>query len=343
MAVTGFVENLIRTPATIARLINNVNTQKAFIKKHILPDLEEAKKTNDGSLEEKDFKKITGYYGLAVPAIVGESYAILRNYPLTERERAALTYLGAITGLFDDFFDKDYLHDEKIRLLMETPGALTGENSSQKLFLHFYKKAIDNVEHKDLLLHYFKKVFEAQIKSKKQAGPGLSEKEIFDITIEKGGVSVLFYRAALSNNLIDNEEKALYQTGGFMQLGNDIYDIYKDRNHGIYTLPTTTKDIAELRTTFLNQLKYSQELMLKLGYEKKHTRYFLRLMSLYLCSRCYVFFDQLEKKQKETGNVFKPAEYSRQVLVCDMEKTSNKFRTLGYHLRFMVPNTPKLP
>lgn len=342
MALKSFLGNLIRTPSTVTTLIRNVRKQEAFINKFIVPILHEAENSNDGTLESADFKKITHYYGLAVPAILGESLAVLRQQPLTERERFALTYLGAITGLFDDFFDKFYLADETIKVLIEHPEQLEGQTSAEKLFLLFYKKALETVHDRELVLHYFRKVYEAQVESKKQAKPGMTRDEILYITIHKGGVSVLFYRAALSNPFLANEEEGLYQAGGLMQFGNDVYDIFKDRNGGIHTLLTTTKDINEVRKLFREQMKRAAMSVQQIPYTSAGIRGFLRLLSLYLCSRCFVFFDQLEKKQKETGNEFKPEEYSRQDLVCDMEKNINKWRTIRYHLSDVLPYPDKL-
>jgi hypothetical protein len=342
MSLPNILGNLFRAPGYVATLVGNVKKQEKFIRDHIEPDLIIARQENDGSLDDSDFKKITSYYGLAVPAILGESLAVLRNQDLTQKERFALTYLGAITGLFDDFFDKFYVDDERIKLLIEEPGKLAGENSAQKLFLHFYKKALENIPDRALVLHYFREVYFAQVESKKQAAPGLTRDEIFDITIKKGGVSVLFYRAALSHPFLDHEEKALFETGGLMQFGNDVYDIYKDRNAQIETLLTTTKKVDEVRQLFKQQMETSFSAVLSTPYALKDKRKFLRLLSLYLCSRCFVFFDQLEAREKQSGNEFRPAEYSREDLVCDMEKTGNKWKTIRYFLRQVIPGPAKL-
>src|SRR5687767_3778152 len=229
MGFASFVGNLFQTPPTIIKLIGNVKKQRAFVNEVIVPVLNEAEKTNDGSLDASDFQKIIHYYGLAIPSIVGESLAELRQKALTEKERYALTYMGALTGLFDDFFDKFFLPDETIREFIENPEITRGKSSAQNLFLLLYNKALVYVHDRELVLHYFRKVFEAQVKSKRQAVPGLTRDEIYQVTIEKGGVSVLFYRAAMSHPFLDNEEEALYQIGGLMQFGNDVYDIYKDR------------------------------------------------------------------------------------------------------------------
>src|SRR5678815_6153777 len=134
-----------------------------------------------------------------------------------------------MTGLFDDFFDKEKMQDESVKAFMEKPSEQAGQNTRQRLFLQFYKKALQHAHQPELVLHYLRKVYDAQIESKGQAIPGsLSTDELKRITIEKGGVSVLFYRSVLSNSLTREEENALYCMGGLMQFGNDIFDIYKD-------------------------------------------------------------------------------------------------------------------
>jgi hypothetical protein len=52
---------------------------KKHLQQNILPLLNVAKQSNDGSLDESDFKKITHYYGLAVPAILGEAFCALHG------------------------------------------------------------------------------------------------------------------------------------------------------------------------------------------------------------------------------------------------------------------------
>jgi len=63
------------------------------------------KNDNDGSLTSQDLKKITSYYGLGVPGILGELFCVLRGKPMTKDERFCLTFLGGISGMLDDLFD----------------------------------------------------------------------------------------------------------------------------------------------------------------------------------------------------------------------------------------------
>lgn len=318
---------------TIYSLLSSVKKQHRFIAKELGEILSAAKKTNDGSLDDADFKKITHYYGLAVPAILGDSICALRGFKMTRKERLALTYQGAMTGLFDDFFDKFDMSDEQVKAFMEKPDELKGENSAERLFLIFYKNALLNAHDPVLVSTYLRQVYQAQIESKKQAAPGLSEKEILDITIKKGGVSVLFYRASMSHRFIEGEENALHNMGGLMQFGNDIFDIYKDRNSNIQTIPTTAKKIDAVRQLFTDQMNKSFEKSKQLSYLAKNKKKYLSLVAMSLCSRSFVCLDQLKMNESATYSVFMPEKYTREQLVCDMDKRKNKVKTIKYFLR----------
>jgi hypothetical protein len=121
--------------------------------------------------------------------------------------------------------------------------------------------------------------------------------------------------------------------GGLMQLGNDIFDIYKDCFKKIDTPMTTAKKVNDMRELFKLQLEKSFSLFYKTSYSPKNIKRFLRLIHLSLCSRCFVCLDQLEKKERQTNNQFLPYQYSRNDLVCDMQKAANKWKTVLYHIR----------
>lgn len=318
---------------TILSLLSSVKKQHRFIATELGEILAAAKKTNDGSLDASDFKKITHYYGLAVPAILGDSICALRGFNMTRTERLALTYQGAMTGLFDDFFDKFDMSEEQVKAFMEKPDELKGDNSAEKLFLIFYKNALLNAHDPILVSKYLRQVYQAQIESKKQSTPGLSEKEILDITLKKGGVSVLFYRASMSHSFTEGEEYALHNMGGLMQFGNDIFDIYKDRNSNIQTIPTTAKKIDLVRQLFTEQMSKSFTLTKQLSYKSKNKKNYLHLVAMSLCSRCFVCLDQLKMNESATNSVFMPEKYSREQLVCDMDKRKNKIKTINYFLK----------
>jgi hypothetical protein len=323
---------ILKLPVVIGLLSQNVREQKKYIQKHLLPDLDYFQKNNDDSLKEADFKKITNYYALGVPAVLGYGFSLLRNSPLSTKERSCMTYLGGISGLLDDLFDepeKEVLHLESF---IVAPENLKPINNYESLLKHFYISGLKNSENKSALKEQADKVFNTEKESKLQNSKELSCEEIRELTFLKGGHSFLFYRLCLNNTLEEAEKKMIYQLGGLMQMGNDIFDVWEDVQQGIETLATKSYNITDLRKSFTKELDKAIEAVNNCRYPKKQLETFTRINLLGL-SRIYVCLDQFEKLQIISNNIFEPSTYSRDQLICDMEKPENKKAAIKYYLR----------
>ena len=314
-------------PGNIYRVLHQIIIQKKFMQANTDAILHNAVTRNDGSLDQQDIKKINQYYGLAVPAILGEAFCALRGEKMTLTERWASTSQGAMTGLFDDFFDKDYLADEAVEKMIRSQNALSPKRSNHELFDLFYTSALNHSPDKKLVQETLMNVYKAQVESKKQTEDFITREVLFDITFQKGGSSVIFYRSAFSPAASTEELKLLYNLGGMMQLANDIFDVYKDREAGIKTMITETKSIKEVRLFFKKSLHEYYQNALETSFSIKNVRAFLDIISIGIFSRCFVCLDQLLKNETETGNEFDVHKYSRKQLICDMDKKSNMLRS----------------
>jgi len=175
-------------------------------------------------------------------------------------------------------------------------------------------------------------VFIAQQKSIEQEDSSISEERIWEITQQKGGESVLFYRYGFKHSLKDGEENALFQLGSLMQLENDIFDVYKDYQSKIYTIPNTIVKVEELKKLYTEQKDLFVDLCYKMDYPQKNIRLFLdRIMPV--VNRAYVCFNQYQRLEKKNKSIFDVAVFSRKELICDMEKPKNLLRTIYYHVK----------
>lgn len=299
--------------------------QKEFIKENIFPDLENFKKNNDTSLSEKDFDKIRNYYGLTLPTIA-DIFCTFRGAGLTHSERETITYLGALTGLFDDFFDEKGTKDVHIKELLDHPDIENAGNSHEKLFIRYYRKAFGN-KHSNSLEEYRDLIFKAQILSKKQTGGKLSFEEILHITEQKGGNSVLFVRAALKGEILKPEKELLFKLGLLAQLEDDIFDIYKDHQEGVQTLATTTDSITSLRSLYRSLVNEIYELSEGTDFPKKNKKKFAGAIAV-IAARGLVCLDQLVKLDHE--GKFEISGHSREQLVCDMGKLKNNLKWVHF-------------
>lgn len=326
------LSNLIKLPGLLQTVLRSSKVQKRFINQTLYFDIEQSKRENDNSLNESDFRKITNYYGFAVPAILGEGFCLLRGKEMSERERNALTYLGALTGLFDDFFDEKELSENYLKNLMDRPESAEVSNSNERLFVKFAQKALKNTSDIDGLKMASLKVYEAQVLSKKQKETAISQEKIKDITLQKGGYSILFYRSVFQQAADDTERQMLYYLGGIGQLENDIFDIYKDYTNGIKTLATTTTHIEELRKVYHSLMEKTIDLVYRTNFSLKSKKKFLRFVAL-IVARGFVCLDFLEKNEEKTNHTFLLKEYKKKDLICDMGTVKNNMKLINYYLK----------
>lgn len=334
-----FLSNILQIPPTLINLKIQVDRQKAFIKKTLQKDIDFYRRINDGSLREDDFIKMTKYYGMGVPAILGVAFGLLRNNKISEKERLASTYFGAMTGLGDDFFDINKMNTAALNILLDAllnnDDSYIPKNTREKMFLELFKQVLDNTNRHEKIKQYIRAVFNAQIQSLRQTENNLTENEIKDITLLKGGVSLLLYRSLFDNEAVEAEEKMLYALGGLMQLSNDLFDVYKDSCSKIKTLATTCKNIQDLRFNYTGMMSDSFALAYKTPYKKEHIKKFLLFISIAIC-RTYVCFDQFEILQQKTNNQFTPSAYTRKELICDMEKPHNLLKSIMYYCKYKI-------
>lgn len=322
---------LFTLPVLLMKILANSKEQQKFIEKTIAIDIREIKKDNDKTLSEKDFKKIFTYYGSAVPAVLGEEYCLLRGKKMTDDERYRLTYMGALTGLFDDLFDEKETEENHIKELVNEAAEQIARNSHEKLFIRFYKKVLDS-GNSSLVKEHLNRVFDAQVLSKRQKEPDIGKEEIRHITIEKGGTSLLFYRCTFQEPVSESEHQVLYHLGGLGQLENDIFDIYKDLRDQIRTLATTTKQVSNLRSTYISLIHDVYNLLDETDYPPKNRKRFSKFISL-VSSRGLVCLDHLQKQEALSGGVFDISSYSRENLICDMEKPGKRLKLFRYYLK----------
>jgi len=324
--------NLLSFPGIFLRTFNALRIQRKFIKTSLDPLLKKFREGQNPGLTNSDIKKIKHYYGYAVPAILGEGFCILRGEPMTYNERMALTCLGALTGLYDDFFDKLDTSASHILELTTDPNENNAHNIHELVFVKFYKIALDHCPDSKLIKQRFIEVYEAQLLSKRQKNNHLSQGEIRSITFAKGGASLLFYRNALPGQMDENERNLLYTLGGLMQLENDIFDIHKDHQDNVDTLATATKNIAELRKEYFKLYREILNLLHQTHFAQNNKLTFLRFINL-IIFRGLVCLDCLERNEANTNGIFVIEHYERKQLICDMEKIKNLFKLFQYYVR----------
>ncbi|MBB6458918.1 hypothetical protein [Flammeovirga kamogawensis] len=285
---------------------------------------------NDGSLSEKDFQKIRNYYGLAIPGILGTSICQLRGKKMSFKERYTSTYQASITGLVDDYYDEQGMTEARMESFFLDPNTITLNNDAEHLGIDLYLKSLKYITNFSELVPYLKDVNSAQSGSmQQQQNLPLSLAALKELTLFKGGSSFLYFRTAFQHKILDNEIEILYLLGGLTQLGNDIFDVYKDRENNIQTLLTTCSSINDVKSVFVLWLTKLKRLLSELNYPERNKRDFWNLYYLGVFSRCFTCLQQLE--ELEIDDQFRLSNYTRKELICDMEKWSSIKRALKFY------------
>lgn len=327
----SFVKNIFIFPKRLLSVKNQILKQKAFVHQYLHPILSKYHTHNDGSLTEYDFEKITNYYGIGSPVLAGESIAHLLDIKVGAQERKILTLMAAITGLFDDFFDRSYQSSDRIKGLMNLSPEYLPHNAHEKLFCDLVREILLISPDKKRLNEFANRVFEAQVLSLQQKNKNSKWEELLHITYRKGGESLLFYRCSFPSKISDQELECLRRVGGLIQVCNDIFDVNKDIKEGIRTVATETKDIKILRQKVQRLYKETFEYC-RIAIPSRSMNVFLQQIKI-IVSQSFVALKFYENTQKNNGKNFTPQKYPRELLICDMAKRKHLFQA-GYYWIF---------
>ncbi|MDX2188578.1 MAG: class 1 isoprenoid biosynthesis enzyme [Bacteroidota bacterium] len=326
--------NLINLPRVIIKCFVCLIKQKLYLTYNVKPLLRIFLENNDGSISKADIDKILNYYGLGMTFVLAEGYCLLLGKNITSKERAVTTYLGTLVGMVDDMFDEyNYSYDEVFKLYQSQQ--FKKNNNFEKLFIKLLSNAIKIVPYRKSFEYYVSKILKAQQITKSQLSHIISFHELEEITELKGGYSLMLFYCLFENNITDKKTKALMQLGKLMQLGNDIFDVYKDNKDGIKTIPSISTDVKYLRTYFNNELTKTIAMLYDTEWKPNDVESFLHFL-FFLFSRCFVCIDQFEKLQLLIDNKFEITRYSRKDLICDMEKPTNFIKSIYYYLQIKL-------
>lgn len=302
-----------------------------FLETHVRPSIDAFLLSHQ--VEHKVINKIYKYYGLGVPAMLGLLYALPRGYAIDHQERLALTYVGALTGLIDDAFDEDLIDTANVLAYIQSPDTFKPSTEAEHLLAYLGAEVLRLLprSHQDDFVKLALDIFNLQVESVKQKEPSLAIEELDKITRSKGGLPFVLYRYCLKDKMSKEEEQLIYEIGASMQLGNDLFDVYKDLQDQIYTIPNRSQNLDELQSMLKDWMCKvvvcsEQVQFVPLANRRKLVVYFLLGMS-----RCFVCLDQFKLLSKGTSGRFRPEQYSRKQLICDMEKPINIWRSLRWY------------
>lgn len=318
---------------SIARSVyKEIQIQKQFNKDFLIPYLNELEIKYNGKFQEEQRQKILNYYGLFITSFLCSSYKRLYGQTLSYEERKRATLFGILTPVGDDLFDIDKLKIEDIRKITFDPENYNATTFSSNVAKEIQTYLLQHVPHKEEYLQASKNVLDIQVETIKQTDPKISKEEIERITYTKGAVSVIIYHQSLDETASPQMLEVLFYVGSLFQLGNDIFDLFKDVRDNIYTLINTCDNYIAFKQKFLQRISEQNKKIMALPYAEKNKKEFCIVMNT-INARSVVALDQFIRLQKKVHSKIDWWKLQRKDMIVDMEKPSNFLKWFYYIMK----------
>lgn len=308
--------------------------QKQYNKRFIDDFLQPFNSKYGRTLSPSALHKIKKYYCMGVP-ITCASYARIYGRKLSDAERELATLTGIITPLIDDFTDEKTLSNEALDKLTSEPAAFTAHSLEEEIVKTILCKLLQKVKSPEGFLNALGKTIQAQHWSAKQMDAATTRDELLAISLEKGAWSHIFFHYLNDEIPSDNTIESMHLMGGMLQMSNDIFDVYKDYQEGIFTYANTCPNYAELEKYYTKECRQFCKLTRALPYKKESLEFFITFMAS-IMGRGLVALQMLRKLQQQIGGGVLPInQLERKQLICDMEKPANMFKTALFTYRLV--------
>jgi hypothetical protein len=190
------------------------------------------------SLTNTERRRLQHYFygGTFLSAI----FCAFRGRTRSRAEKHRLVNLAALAYFFDDLVDAYRSRDDGEQIWHNNPLAY-GEvaDDERGLALHFYHNVTEAlpVNHKKDFETAVHEVFNLETAGRQQTDQTLTNDDLHRITRKKGGFSVLLFRWVHQPAPAPDEIAALYEFGALIQLCDDIFDVWFDRQTATATVP----------------------------------------------------------------------------------------------------------
>jgi hypothetical protein len=277
-------------------------------------------------------KRTTKYWQLGLNVICGNLYKLTGN-KLNSDEQKRIILLSVFAPFFDDLFDERLLDDEQIASLIADPEGYVPANQTDHLVTKIYLELLRLTPRPQLFVQHLQELSHWQKASLKQLDSGISEEELYKITYNKSYYAVLLYCAVLDHYPNKEILELLYPVAGLLQLTNDAFDVWKDVQNGVYTLPNLYRNFGQLQQHFLAEITQINHALSRLPYPTKSRQDF----AITIHSLPAMGWMALEHLQKVMAGISSFAELralNRQTLVCDLDSIPQQIKWLQHIRRF---------
>ena len=320
----------------IARIIIKAvfEFNKSAIKTKLL--MQELEHTHQGKFAPSAIQKASRFQAVQ-QIFINDAFAQLAERDTNEFERTSNKLYFILTGLYDDIIDQKMLSSEALDDLFNNPLNNSSTLFEVKTLVDVHLQLLKRTKYPDQYKSTLAKIHQAQKDSIEQFKSQIEQSKLLDITLRKGGYSLLMCRHYIDLPQSDEMDQCWLQLGGIIQFTNDLYDIYKDVQEGIYTYPNTSSNFNDLKDCFELLTNAWKKIIYTLPFSKSQKEKLLIQLSI-IPAFGNIALDNLSKLQDIQGNLPKFSEVDRKDLIIDMEKTKNRFKLIQYAYKIAKSN-----
>lgn len=272
------------------------------------------------SFSSKDIQRLVKYYQLAVNLVSNNLYQ-LTGKKTDDTEEQSMLLLSVFMPLFDDLFDNNILEYNQIESLVSDPANYTPANKVDFVVKQLYLQLLALTPHKQHFIDNLKQGMYWEKQSLKQFDKEISEEELMQITYNKSYYSILLFCSVLKHYPDEAMQKLLYPISGLMQLINDLFDVWKDGQNGLYTIPNHYPDYHKIEKLFLTEVASINEQISVLPYaQQTKSNYLIRIHALHAMG-----WMSLQQLKTVTGQRAL-SDLGRKELVCDLDNFGQKIK-----------------
>ena len=320
-------EYRVTIPGTLTHLFRLWRTMKrqesyfeARVQELLAPLLSEKNQLKSSSLV-----RIRKYWELSQHVICGSFYE-LNGWKLSATEEENILRLSLLSPFYDDLFEEG-IPAERIQSLTANPHGFQPEFPEEKIVYTLYCSILNSLKDPASFKNQFLQVFHWQQRSLEQKNIAVSEATLSAIMIEKSYHSFLLFYRLLERFPSPEELETIRRVAGLLQFTNDVFDVYKDIQHNVYTIPNLYGDYGKLRTWLLDEVRLLNGQLAALPNavkaKKKNAITFHAMNAM-----CLLALEQLERNTGGKADIARLRMMHRKELVCDMDRFGVKIRWL---------------
>ena len=296
-------------------------------KRHTIQMMNEFEQKYNGKFSKSLIDKTSRYEGIQ-QIVINDAFTKLVGRQTNAYEKASNKLFFILTFLYDDIMDGKILTENELNKLLENPLENPHNIFEAKVLVDIHLQLLKRTKQPEKYSSTLLAIHNAQKDSLIQFNSNVSQSDLLDIVMRKGGYSFLMCSLYIDLPISKDMDNCWYHIGSMLQFIDDMFDIYGDLQEGIYTYANSSTKYSTLEDTFnelVNQLKtYIKALPFD---EALKERLFIQLS--FIPAFGLLALDNFKKLMDQDGNFKKFKDYPRKSLIIDMEKMGNISRLIA--------------